>query len=223
MARPSHIGAIAMDDPMAPHRRLKTWIRRRVWPYVQFVQWHLHGRPAPPPHIIKRREILALQRAHGVRVLVETGTCFGDMVDFARRHFDRVFSIEIDEQLHRRAAGLFAGDSRVELLLGDSAVALPALLERDELQRQPLLYWLDGHYSGGVTGRGGKDTPVAEELAAVLARDNPGDIILIDDARCFDGTNDYPALDDLVAALRLQRPNMDVRIEHDMIKVVPRR
>ena len=202
---------------------LRAWIRQRLWPTVELLRWHLRGQPAPPPHAIKRREILAARRDHGVDVLIETGTYMGDMVNFARRHFSRVMSVEIDPTLHQRAQERFAGDSRVELLLGDSATVLPALLDREELKRQPLLYWLDGHYSAGVTGRGDKDTPVAEELEAVLARDNPRDVILIDDARCFDGTSDYPILDDLVAALRARRPDMDVRVEFDMIKVLPRR
>jgi hypothetical protein len=86
-----------------------------------------------------------------------------------------------------------------------------------------VLYWLDGHHSAGNTGRGAKDTPIREELDAVFARGHPGDVILIDDARCFDGTRDYPRLEELVAAIRARRPDLRVWVERDVVHAEPSR
>jgi hypothetical protein len=50
----------------------------------------------------------------------------------------------------------------------------------------PSLFWLDGHYSGGVTARGGLGAPVVRELVASFASKRRR-ILLFDDARLFDG------------------------------------
>lgn len=55
---------------------------------------------------------------------METGTYHGDMVDAMRRSFDRIYSIELSNELHQRAAERFAGDSIVELIAGDSSIEL---------------------------------------------------------------------------------------------------
>lgn len=86
----------------------------------------------------------------------------------------------------------------------------------------PVLFWLDGHYSGGITAKGGLDTPVCAELDAILDHPVHTHVIRIDDARCFDGISDYPQLDKLVEQVRLRRPDMAVEVSHDMIRIFPR-
>lgn len=49
----------------------------------------------------------------------------------------------------------------------------------------PTLFYLDGHWSSGVTGRGASDCPIIPELDAIFARGNHDDVVLIDDARLF--------------------------------------
>ena len=79
--------------------------------------------------------------------------------------------------------------SHVEILHGDSGVVLPELLRRIS---EPALFWLDAHYSTGETVRGELDTPIEQELKAILNHSVRNHVILIDDARNFIGTNDYP-------------------------------
>ena len=84
----------------------------------------------------------------------------------------------------------------------------------------PALFWLDGHYSGGVTEKGEADTPISIELQAILESGIKGHIVLIDDARCFDGTSDYPFIEDLLAVVR-RNANYRIEISADIIRLTP--
>jgi len=95
--------------------------------------------------------VLQYARQFDLRVLVETGTYLGEMVDAMRTAFGRVYSIELDQELYWRAVQRFAGRGSVTIVQGDSSKVLPQLLA--ELA-EPVLFWLDGHYSAGVTAKG---------------------------------------------------------------------
>ena len=55
---------------------------------------------------------------------------------------------------------------------------------------EPTLFWLDGHYSGGVTARGSKETPILDEVDKILSTKESRHVLIVDDARCF-GTDPY--------------------------------
>ena len=82
-------------------------------------------------------------------------------------------------------------------------------------------FWLDGHYSGGSTFRGEKDSPIKEELAAIEEALPTLDsvAVLIDDVRCFysdefTALNNYPSVDYLVDWAR--KHGLRWRIVHDI-------
>ena len=160
----------------------------------EVTEWQRAGKTNPPPHVLKQRVVRAYARRFRTRTLVETGTFLGDMVEAVRDAFGAIFSIELDPQLACLAQTRFQLQSHIEIIQGDSAQVLPRLLERITT---PALFWLDGHWSDGITARGEVDTPVREELRAILSHPVRSHVILIDDARCFDGTCDYPALPEL--------------------------
>lgn len=121
-----------------------------------------------------------------LNVFVETGTNEGKTPWALKETFQEIHSIELYEPLYRAAVEMFAGWPNVHCHLGDSTDVLPGLL--GELT-QPALFWLDGHYSGPGTGHGAKSSPICEELRLIL-EDDPSDfdhVILVDDARIFDG------------------------------------
>lgn len=183
--------------------------------------WVGAGRPEPAPAWRKAEILRAVARRHGIDMLVETGTFRGDTVAALRPDFARIWSVELQPELHRRAAARFAGDPGVVLLAGDSATVLPAVLP--ELGG-PALFWLDGHWSGGVTARGDRDTPVADELRAVLTAPERH-VVLVDDARLFPAEPDggpYPARSDVEAWVARWRPDADVEVAEDIIRIEPR-
>jgi len=179
-------------------------------------EWVAAGRPVPPPHPIKRRVLVNYQKRHRLRVLIETGTYLGEMVEAMQRRFEKIYSIELSPELYARARERFSEAENVRIALGDSARVLPMILA--ELH-EPALFWLDGHFSEGNTAKGDRETPILDELDAIFRNEVKGHVVLIDDARCFDGTGDYPTLAELERFVRARNPNASFEVRDDIIRV----
>ena len=178
--------------------------------------WEKQGRPSPPPHIIKEELIRDYAKTFNTNILIETGTYLGDMVHAMKKSFSRVISFELDQTLATQARQRFSSDSHIEIIQGDSGKLLGDYLANIN---EPCLFWLDGHYSGGITAKGPLETPIKNELTAILSHAVDGHVILIDDARCFTGENDYPTLDELKSFVAARKPNYKFSLEHDVIRI----
>ena len=86
---------------------------------------------------------------------------------------------------------------------------------------RPALFWLDGHYSAGITARGDRDTPVLDELRHILSAQEARHVIVIDDAREFGVDPGYPTAEELTAFIRSMRPSARINIEDDSIRITP--
>lgn len=168
----------------------------------------------PAPAHIKRHLLRDHALRHGAHVFIETGTFHGDTLAEVRNMFDELHSVELDDALYEQATRRFANDSGIRLWHGDSAGVLPEVLARVD---QPAVFWLDGHYSGPGTAKGALDTPIRRELDDIGRHPRSAShLVIIDDARLFDGTNGYPTLDELrshAATLGF----IHMQIEHDLI------
>lgn len=181
-------------------------------------KWERNGRPIPPPHIVKQLTIRHFAEVFGTRVLIETGTYYGDMVEAMKHYFDQIYSIELSKYLYEKANRRFALDDNIMILHGDSGVELEKLIAKLD---EPALFWLDGHYSAGVTARGVKDTPIYEELEHIFSSPQKGHVIIIDDARCFGADPAYPSIDELCEFIRANYPNAKIAVENDSIRILP--
>ena len=186
----------------------------------EFKEWEKKGRPDPVPHLVKQRTIRTLADTFGLTILVETGTYYGDMIETMKGHFNQIYSIELSLELYKRAMRRFHGDARIKLIQGDSGSELKKVL--NEIN-QPALFWLDGHYSAGITARGIKDTPIYEELNHIFNTQQTGHVIVIDDARCFGSDPAYPTIEDLKGFIRSRRPDAVIEVEYDSITITQRR
>ena len=81
-------------------------------------------------------------------------------------------------------------------------------------------FYLDGHYSAGITHKGPQDTPIIDELACI-SKNIPqfGKVrVMIDDVRCFnphlEEYSSYPSLNILVDWAN--RHSLSWHIEHDI-------
>lgn len=115
-------------------------------------------------------------------VLVETGCYLGDGIQNAlKAGFDTIISIEVSPYYYDKCRNRYKNNSDVSIVFGDSAKKLKDVVaEIDE----PITYWLDGHFSGGNTGKGIVDFPIIEELKQIPY--NPKNIIIIDDINALE-------------------------------------
>ena len=153
----------------------------------------------------------------GAEFLVETGTYLGDTVWYMRNDCAKIYSIEIQPDLAELARKRFKHLEHVDIITGDSSVELMKLIP--DLNK-PVLFWLDGHYSGGITGSGREECPLMSELAAIRSAKTILSI-MIDDARCFGTEHGYPKLQEVLDYADNQFPEHRCRVENDVVFVVP--
>jgi len=181
----------------------------------QFRKWIEGGRPAPAPSIQTQRVAKEYAIKFSTKILVETGTFRGDMVNAQKDIFSRIYSVELDERLAKKAQKRFSGFEHIKILHGNSADILPGIIRQAS---EPYLFWLDAHFSGGITARGNVDTPIIQELRCILDGRTADDVILIDDARHFVGLNDYPTIQELRDFILKKRPDWIFEIKDDIIR-----
>lgn len=179
-------------------------------------QWSASSKPLPPPHEVKQVIIRDTQRTSGYQVLVETGTHRGAMMEAQKYNFRKLYSIELSDFFFEAATRRFKNDPQVTIVHGDSGEKLASVVA--EL-KEPAVFWLDGHYSSGDTAKGQLECPIYGELSAVLQDRDRAHIILIDDARCFQGGNDYPTVEELAAYILKTNPAYRLEVVDDVIRV----
>ena len=183
-------------------------------------KWVENFRPCPPPHLIKQSVVKEYAKRFSLGTLVETGTYLGFMVRATTNCFRQIYTIELDETLHRRAQKKFSEFEHITALQGDSGKVLSKLLES---LNEPCLFWLDAHHSSGATfktGKGEVDTPIVEEVTHILTHPKAEEhVILIDDAREFTGENDYPTIQALRELVLSLQPDFVLELGDDIIRV----
>lgn len=198
-------------------------LRNRVYSYGNSIfkssviaNWEKNGKPLPPPHQVKQQVIEEYRFLSGNKIFIETGTFLGDMIEAQRKNFDVLYSIEVEDSLWQNAVKRFAGQKHIHIVKGDSAMVLPQITKQ---LGAGAVFWLDGHYSGGVTGKGDLNCPVYDEVDAAFQLNQLNHVLLIDDARCFDGSNDYPTIEALIGYVKASNENYNVVVKDDIIRI----
>jgi hypothetical protein len=177
--------------------------------------WGATSFAAPSPHFIK--QAVLLRNGLDDAIWVETGTYMGDTTRVLSKVAKMVYSIEPEPELFANAKRAFKDVNNVKIINGLSEDVFPKLLPD---LRGDVCFWLDGHYSAGVTFKGPQDTPVIDELA-VIAENLGGmerEVVMIDDVRCFNPRYpeyvNYPEIDSIVDWARQNK--LSWQIEHDI-------
>ena len=178
--------------------------------------WQKIGKPIPPPHLIKQETVKEYAYKFSIDILIETGTYKGDMVTAMKDIFNQIYSIELSNNLYVKAKERFANASNIHIIQGNSAKVLPNLLTSI---KQPCLFWIDAHYSGDITVKENLNTPIWEELKHIFAHTIKDHVILIDDARCFRGQEDYPTIKDLRNFITREKPSWVFEVKDDIIRI----
>lgn len=185
---------------------------------IAFMQYLGTDLFASLPPMTKYTFISHAQRVLGYPTFIESGTFLGDMSWHASPLFSQVYTIELDPELAKRAASRFAGVANVAVHQGESGRILPELLRSID---SPCVFWLDGHFCGGITARGHMDTPIMAELKAIADHPVRPHAILIDDARAFGTDGAYPTLEEVIRLLRDIDPSFHIVVSSDIIWAAP--
>lgn len=114
------------------------------------------------------------------KIIVETGTHLGYGIEDYTGFFTKIYSIELSEDYYSMAVEKFKGRQDVILINGDSS----DVLNTTEFEKEPILFYLDAHFCGGDSAGGcGINSPLLNEIDAILKRQIKGDVIIIDDMR----------------------------------------
>jgi hypothetical protein len=201
--------------------KLKQAFRRSVlfFPYKkissvsEYLMWRLRGSPSAGrpkvPHLIKQRLIAEFARNYNLHILVETGTNLGQMIDVNQGRFREIYSIELDEWKAAVARRKFADRPHIHTFLGDSGAVLPTIISAI---KEPCLFWLDAHV-------GDSSAAIKQELDCIYKHPVQGHVLLIDDARWFDGRTDYPTMEELRAKAGREYPGRVVEVKDDVIRI----
>ena len=211
---------MVINENMAKRLLKKTFIYSFWKEYREirdYWRWLKNGMPSPPPHGIKQGVVKEYARSYQCRVFFETGTYLGDMIWAVKDNFRHIYSVELSEQLYRQAQLRFKKDHHITLLQGDSGKVIRETLKQIQ---ESCLFWLDAHYSGGITAKEDKLSPIMEEVVLILKHSVRNHVILIDDARMFVGRDGYPDLSELKKNVGRLRPELNITVEKDIIRIV---
>jgi hypothetical protein len=122
-------------------------------------------------------------------VLIETGTAFGDGISSALcAGIEKIYSIELQPDLHRNAVDKFKDNKNVEIIYGNSMDVLPSLIEKTK--NESVLFWLDAHWSGSEFAGEMMNVFLPKELDSIekhiSVRNNRNIVIMIDDMNFYE-------------------------------------
>ncbi len=193
-----------------------TIIKNSILNLREIRRWYKMGMHLPPPPILKQKIVKTYAYMFLIKLFVETGTLMGSMVNATRKTFEKIYSIELDYELYRNAKKRFSKYNHISIIQGDSSKVLPTILSKI---KQPCLFWLDAHYSAGITAKGDIETPIKQELDNILNNPTLNHVILIDDARMFIGKKDYPTLKELRNFISKKKSNYLFIVIKDIIRI----
>ncbi len=198
---------MAKFNPLKLPYRGYRYLRRRV----------IRAMSPTPLHEEKAMILKKIAKRYGLRTLIETGTYLGEMLESTKDYFDNIVSIEFDRKLFEEAQKKFARYPKIRIVHGDSGEKLPEIVANI---KEPALFWLDAHYSGNGTGKSLLETPIIKELDTIFLNKSGKNVILIDDARCFDGTHDYPTIQEINEKIN-GYGGYSLSVKRDIIRIEP--
>ena len=147
---------------------------------------------------IRRFDLQEIKDKYNSKVFVETGTMYGDGVDYALQYsFDKIISIEIESSIHKTAVKKYKDNDTVNIVLGDSSKVLNECINNID---DNIIFFLDAHFPGADTDLRSYDevklmefntyAPLEKELNIIPKRAKEHkDVIIADDLWLYEEGN----------------------------------
>lgn len=174
----------------------------------------------PPTKLIRQ-----LATEFAIENFVETGTAYGGTALWASEHFKKVFTIEYCQEIYEQTVGKFGHITNIKFLQGDSRTEVTKIVQQLD---GASFFWLDAHWSGGITYGENDECPLLEELS-IINKSSFENFILIDDARLFTSPpmpphriEQWPDITTVLNALHSGEKERYIVIIEDVIIAVPK-
>lgn len=147
------------------------------------------------------------------KTFVETGTYLGQTVELVRRtrKFEKIISIELNDELWSKADKYFKSEPHIEIQHGDSVDQMVKICEALKNADEAATFWLDAHASGPLSGGKTGPSPLVQELEAIRDTGRNDHTIFIDDLRLF-GSPEWDYLDFAPIQKLLNEINPDYKL-----------
>lgn len=131
-------------------------------------------------------------------IFIESGTFLGNTSLAMKPYFKEVHTIELSKKYFTAFSEKVKNlqIQNIKCYLGDSSNIIPQILKTLD-HNQKCIFWLDGHWSSGDSGKGDKDCPLIEECLGINKFYSSDEaVILIDDYRLFEtkGNEDWTGI-----------------------------
>ncbi len=171
-----------------------------------------------------REIVLAFKVKGNIKNFIETGTYKGGTSFWAAKHFESVFTIEIDPERSKATSEDPSSSNNIEYLVGNSGEVLPKLVQRIQGRS---IFWLDGHWCNTSEFGKEEECPLIDEIKGIMHLQDA--VILIDDARAFLGplppphnNNVWPRIDEIFSLLKECFPTHFCTLADDVIYAIPK-
>jgi hypothetical protein len=170
-----------------------------------------------------------IARELSIKHFVETGTYNGDTIESVKDIFDTIDSVELSEELFKKASSRFEACAHIHCHFGDSAQLLTKITNK--YNQDPILYWLDAHWCAGENTAGEESQcPLLNEIQS-LSMIHDDSVIWIDDARYFIApppaplvTKGWPSFQNVLDVLNATHcGSHELFVADDTLLLVPKR
>lgn len=151
-------------------------------------------------------------------ILIESGSYLGNGIQIALDcGYQHVYSVELAQHYYELCQNRFSDKKdKVHLYIGDSGNKFQDILASIDSQ---VVFWLDGHYSGGDTAKGIENSPLLRELDTISKHHIKNHTMLIDDIRQFSTEDfDYLTLADVMKRILDINPSYVFTLEHGYVQ-----
>jgi len=146
------------------------------------------GQWLTPTDLNKYSEIISehIDDPNQFKIFIETGTAYGQTLQEVQPYFEKIFTVEISEKLWEWLQPQIQQFENVDHVLGDSLIEIPKFLD-SLTEEDKVFFWLDAHWSQGLSGKNHLDVPLIEECV-IIDEQYKADVglVVIDDVRMFE-------------------------------------